>query len=126
MNQRPLSPHLQVYRLPPTAVTSITHRATGVFLSLGMVFLTVCLTAISENEARFLEIRHLLQAAPGRVFIWGLIFSLYFHLCHGIRHLGWDVGFGFEQASLNRHAYMEIAASVILTAATLVLTLLLF
>jgi succinate dehydrogenase / fumarate reductase cytochrome b subunit len=114
MNERPLSPHLQVYRLPLTAWVSITHRATGVFLSLGMILLVVILLAVAQGAESFAWVHSFLQSAVGRLFLWAWIYSLMFHLCHGFRHLIWDTGHGFERDTLNRLAAYEIAASLLL------------
>ena len=114
MNERPLSPHLQVYRLPMTALLSITHRATGVFLSLGMIVLVVFLLAIAQGSASFDYVHSFLQSWLGRLFLWAWIYALLFHLCHGFRHLIWDTGHGFERDRLNRLAAYEILASLLL------------
>ena len=116
MNERPLSPHLQVYRLPWTALLSITHRITGVFLSLGMIILVVILMAVAQGTEQFDLTHGFLQSVLGRLFLWGWIFSLLFHLCHGFRHLIWDTGHGFDRDSLNRFALIEMAAVLLLTA----------
>lgn len=114
MKERPLSPHLQVYRLPLTAWVSITHRATGVFLSLGMIVLVVFLLAVAQGPESYALVHSFLQSLVGRFFLWAWIYSLLFHLCHGFRHLIWDTGHGFERETLNRFAAYEIAASLVL------------
>ena len=114
MNERPLSPHLQVYRLPLTALISITHRATGVFLSLGMIVLVIFLLAVAQGSESFDFIHGFLQSIIGRLFLWAWIYALLFHLCHGFRHLIWDTGHGFERETLNRFATYEIIASLVL------------
>lgn len=115
MNERPLSPHLQVYRLPLTAWMSITHRATGVVLSVGMILLVVVLMEVAQGPESFARVHLLLQSAVGRMFLWGWIFSLLFHLCHGVRHLIWDAGYGFDRETLKRYAIYEISAALLLT-----------
>ena len=123
MNERPLSPHIQVYRLPLTAWLSIAHRTTGVFLSLGMILLAVVLMAAAQGAESFTEVQSFLQSALGRLFLWAWIFSLLFHLCHGVRHLIWDTGHGLERDTLGRLALYEIVVSVVLTALVFFLTL---
>jgi succinate dehydrogenase / fumarate reductase cytochrome b subunit len=123
MNERPLSPHLQVYRLPLTAWVSITHRATGVFLSIGMILWVVFLMAVAQGPEAFEAAQGALRSLLGRLFLWGWIFALLFHLVHGVRHLVWDTGRGFERASLDRLARYEIVASLLLTAAVFFLGL---
>jgi succinate dehydrogenase / fumarate reductase cytochrome b subunit len=120
MNERPLSPHLQVYRLPLTALVSITHRATGVFLSLGMILLVVVLMSVAQGPAAFAVAQDWLRSVLGWLFLWGWIYALLFHLVHGVRHLIWDTGHSFDRASLNRLAIYEIAASLLLTAAVFI------
>jgi len=116
MNERPLSPHLQIYRLPLTAILSITHRITGVFVVVGIILLVLFLMGFAEGgEQRFLSIQSFLRSSLGRLSLWAWICALFFHLCHGVRHLIWDTGHGFSRATLSRFAYLEIAASIILT-----------
>lgn len=122
MSERPLSPHLQVYRLPLTAVLSITHRMTGVLLSVGLVFWAVCLMAVAEGEARFLWVQAILRSVPGILLLWAWLFSLFFHLSHGLRHLIWDTGHGFNRENLDRYAYLELVGAVLLTLGLFVLT----
>lgn len=125
MNERPLSPHLQVYRLPLTAWVSITHRATGVFLSFGLVLMVLFLMAIAQGPESFETAQSVLRSFLGRLFLWGWIYALLFHLVHGVRHLAWDTGHGFDRATLDRFALYEIGASLLLTAAVFFLALLL-
>ena len=94
--KRPLSPHLQVYKPQITSVLSITHRATGVFLSLGALFLTFWLVGIATSETAFNHLQQHVEAWYGKVLLSAFVFSLYYHLCNGIRHLCWDFGLGLE------------------------------
>ena len=114
-DNRPLSPHLQIYRLPLTAITSITHRLSGLLLGLGafgMVYWLVALAAGPEAYAAA-------QAAAGSVIgqIVMILFSLalFYHLANGIRHLFWDAGYGFELETAHRTGQAAIAAAVVLT-----------
>jgi len=113
---RPTSPHLQVYRLPLTGLISITHRMTGVLLALGLVMLVWQLLAVSSGEQAYLAMQSWLALWPLRVVFWGFVYALFFHLCHGARHLLWDAGYGFERDDLDRFAMMELACSFVLTA----------
>jgi len=108
----PLSPHLQVYRLPPTALLSISHRLSGIFLSLGVCLWLVLLILLAWNPAVHDRLQSLLLTLPGRLFTGGFVFALCLHLVHGIRHLLWDRGLGLEPQSLNRLALAELAATV--------------
>jgi succinate dehydrogenase / fumarate reductase cytochrome b subunit len=124
MSERPLSPHLQVYRLPLTAILSITHRFTGVFLSIGAVLWVVFLMAVAQGETQYAMAQTVLDSIPGRLLLWGWIFALLFHLCHGVRHLVWDTVHGLERETLARYARLEIGASVLLTLGVFAVTLL--
>lgn len=115
MTERPLSPHLQVYRLPLTALFSISHRVTGVLLVAGMFLLTLLLLGLASGREAFLSMQAGMQSAFGRALLWALLFSLFFHWCHGVRHLLWDIGHGFQREHLNRHAAYELAAALLLT-----------
>lgn len=109
--KRPLSPHLGIYRLPITAVLSITHRMTGVVLVVGMLVLVICLMAGAAGAEAYAKAHEFLNGVFGTVFIWGWIYALFFHLCHGIRHLVWDMGRGFNREHQDIAAYIEMVAS---------------
>lgn len=108
---RPLSPHLQIYRLPLTAILSITHRATGVAITLGMVYLVVWLMGIADGAAAFQDTQSFLDSGFGRLLLFVWTFALFFHFVHGIRHLIWDVGLTFERAEMDRNAVIELTAA---------------
>ncbi len=112
---RPLSPHLQIYRLPLTAITSIVHRATGVAAAVGMIYLVIWLMGIAEGASAFQDTQSFLESGFGRVLLFFWTFALFFHFVHGIRHLVWDAGFTFESAELDRNAVIEIGAAAGLT-----------
>lgn len=112
---RPLSPHLQVYRLPLTGLVSITHRMTGVLLSIGLVLFVYVLCAILAGEASYLAMQNFMTFWLFKLVYWGFVYALLFHLCHGVRHLIWDVGKSFERATLDKYAVYELAASAGLT-----------
>lgn len=117
MDNRPLSPHLQVYRLPLLAMLSITHRVTGVFLSAAAVLLPVYLAIVAFWPEYYECLQGLLAAWYGQVFLFGLSASLIYHLLNGIRHLFWDVGLNLEVASAERSGYWVIILTLVLTAA---------
>ena len=93
---RPLSPHLQVYRLPLPALMSISHRATGVLLAAGSLVIVYWLAAVASGPDAFAAAQALLGSLPGRALLLVFTFSLFYHLGNGIRHLFWDAGLGFE------------------------------
>ena len=87
---RPLSPHLQVYRLPMAALMSITHRVTGAGLAAGFVLVAAFLmcAAIGENYYDFAM--RAATSLPGVIILVLWSFALYYHTFNGIRHLIWD------------------------------------
>ncbi len=112
---RPLSPHLQIYRLPLTAIVSITHRATGVMLVVGMIYLVNWLMGIASGPEQFTETQSFIDSILGRMLLFFFSFALFFHFVHGIRHLFWDAGYTFDRAELDRLATLEIIAAIGLT-----------
>ncbi len=119
--KRPLSPHLQIYKHQLTSVLSITHRATGVFLSLGALLLTCWLAGLATSEQAFNLLQQHGSAWYGKIILTGFIFSLFFHLASGVRHLFWDAALGLEISTTYKSGYATIAFSIILTVATLYL-----
>lgn len=119
---RPLSPHLQVYRLPLTGLVSITHRITGVMLSVGLLLFVYVLAAIAAGEERYLAMQSFMALWVGQLIYWGFIYALFFHLCHGIRHLIWDVGKTFDRATLTGYALVELLVAAALTLTTFFLS----
>ena len=115
---RPLSPHLQVYRLPLTGLVSITHRMTGVFLSMGLVLFVFVLFAISAGEGAYSGMQDFMAYWLFKLVYWGFIYALFFHLVHGIRHLIWDGGKTFDRITLDKFALYELIASASLTLIT--------
>ena len=122
MNQnRPLSPHLQVYRLPLTAMLSITHRITGVILTVGMLFFVNGIVALAQGAQAFASFQEGMNSFLGKIILLGWLFSLFFHLCHGVRHLVWDAGSGMAKQYLDKASGIEIAIALGLSVTILVL-----
>lgn len=113
--QRPLSPHLQAYRLPLTGIISITHRMTGVALSAGLIFVVYLLVVVAGGEAGYLALQTTMNSVLFRLLYLLFVYALSFHLCHGVRHLIWDAGASFQRDSLTKFALAELIASVLLT-----------
>ena len=118
---RPLSPHLEVYRLPLTGIISITHRMTGVMLSMGLVLFVYVLFAIAAGQGSYDAMQSFMSFWLFKLVYWGFIYALFFHLCHGIRHLIWDVGATFDNATLDKFAVYELIASLSLTLITFII-----
>ncbi len=112
---RPLSPHLQIYRLPLTAIISITHRATGVAITVGMLYLVTWLMGIAAGPDQFQNTQSFIDSFFGRLLLFFWSFALFFHFVHGIRHLMWDIGKTFEREKLDKIAFVELGASIGLT-----------
>lgn len=119
---RPTSPHLQVYKLPLTGIISITHRMTGVLLSAGLVFFVYIVSSVAGGATPYAAMQELMSVWLIRLIYWGFIYALFFHLCHGVRHLIWDAGKSFDRDTLNRYALIELGASLVLTLITLIFT----
>ena len=117
-SKHPTSPHLQIYRLPLTAWLSITHRATGAILSVGGLVLVWLLAAAAFNPDYYTAIIDHADEWYGQVFLIGLVFSLYLHFCNGVRHLIWDVGYGFELETVDLTAKLAIVVAIVMTVAT--------
>jgi succinate dehydrogenase / fumarate reductase, cytochrome b subunit len=117
-HSRPTSPHLQVYQLPLTGIISITHRITGILLSLGLLLVIALFYALSQGESAYGAMQAITSGWTIKIMYWGFIYALFFHLCHGIRHLFWDMGAGFEASQLTRYAIIELVAALLLTLAT--------
>lgn len=117
---RPTSPHLQVYKLPLTGIISISHRITGVLLSVGLVVVVLMIIAVANGDSAYLVMQGVMSHWLMKLLYIGFVFSLFFHLCHGIRHLVWDAGHGFEKAQLKNYALIELAFAVLLTLAAVV------
>jgi succinate dehydrogenase / fumarate reductase, cytochrome b subunit len=115
---RPLSPHLQIYKPQLTSVLSITHRGTGVFLTLGALFLSCWLLSIANGPESYTALQQHVLAWYGQVLLYAWVFSLYYHLCNGIRHLVWDMGLGLEIKTTYLSGYIVVAASIVLTIVT--------
>ena len=120
---RPLSPFMigPYYRAQLTSMLSIVHRITGVGLSLGTVLLVGWLIALASGPWAYAEFVGHLNAWYGQLLLLGWSWSLLYHLCNGVRHLFWDLGYGFELKTAYRSGYAVIALSLLLTAAVWVL-----
>ncbi|WP_040476771.1 succinate dehydrogenase, cytochrome b556 subunit [Paramagnetospirillum caucaseum] len=112
---RPLSPHIQVYRMPFTAILSITHRATGVALAVGTVVLAYWLASAAYGPAAYGHAQAVLGSWLGKLALFGWTGALFYHLCNGIRHLFWDKGRGYGIAEADKSGRMVVGATAALT-----------
>lgn len=116
--ERPLSPHLQIYRWQMTMMLSIMHRATGVFLAISIPVLVYWLWAIAAGPQFYEQLQSWFSSILGQLALLSWAFSMFYHLCNGIRHLFWDAGQGYEIKSLYTSGKIVIVAAFVLTAIT--------
>lgn len=114
--QRPLSPHLQVYRWQLTSVLSILHRLTGVGLSLSIPFLVVWLGALAGGRETFDYVLGWYAHPFGLYVLAKILWAFMYHLLNGIRHLAWDGGYGFTLSATYRSGWLVVVSSLGLTA----------
>ena len=115
-DNRPLSPHLQVYRWQMTMVTSVLHRFSGLLLSLGMVLVVAWLVALAAGPQAFASVTGWLASPAGLVllFLWSV--ALFYHLFNGIRHLLWDAGWLLELKGAYASGWAMLVLSLVMTA----------
>ncbi|WP_333830930.1 succinate dehydrogenase, cytochrome b556 subunit [Pararhodobacter sp.] len=118
---RPLSPHLTVYRLPLTAILSILHRITGVGMVLAAVLIVWWFVAAVYSPEYFASADRLLTSWIGTLVLTASLWALWYHFCNGIRHLFWDAGMGFDLAKAERNNWIILGGSVVLTVLTLII-----
>lgn len=116
---RPLSPHLQVYKPQITSVLSILHRLTGVALTFGTLLLTWWLVAAAYGPDAFANAQGFIGSIFGQLVLWGFVFALWYHFANGIRHLLWDFGWGFELTQVRQTGVMVVGFAVVATLVTL-------
>ena len=112
---RPLSPHLQVYKWQLTSVLSILHRATGIALSVGALYLATWVIYAASNPNAYALFQSFNTSILGRIVLGGWLFCAFYHLCNGIRHLFWDAGYGFELKDAYRSGWIVVAVALIAT-----------
>jgi succinate dehydrogenase / fumarate reductase cytochrome b subunit len=112
---RPLSPHLQVYRPQITSILSILHRMTGVGLTAGAVFVVWWLLAAATSDDYFEFVDGLMTSWLGHLLWLGLTWALSYHFLNGLRHLWWDMGNGFELDQVTRSGQIVLFGSLLMT-----------
>jgi succinate dehydrogenase / fumarate reductase cytochrome b subunit len=113
--ERPLSPHLQIYRWQLTSTLSIAHRATGLALVAGTLLLVWWLVAAATGPEAYAYAQGFLSSWLGILMLLGWSFSLFYHLCNGIRHLVWDTGHGLDIKSVYQSGWTVVIGTVGLT-----------
>lgn len=112
---KPLSPHLQIYRPQLTSVLSITHRATGVALSLGSAVLLYWLASAAAGSEAYAAAQGFFAHGVVKALLIGWTWAFFYHLCNGLRHLAWDAGYGFRLPTVYRSGYLVVVVSLVLT-----------
>ena len=113
--QRPLSPHLQIYRLTLSMLMSGLHRITGLALCAGMVVLAWWLLAAAAGQNAYGTFEAFETSWIGRLILFGFSWALLHHLVGGIRYLIWDLGYGMEPAEREWLVRANIIGSILLT-----------
>lgn len=116
MRSRPLSPHVSVYRFQYTMIGSFTHRVTGVAMSVGLLVLVGWLAAAASGAEAYAAAVALLSSVFFRILLAGWLLAFCYHLFNGVRHLAWDLGFGYEKPEARRSFRVTIVASLVLFA----------
>jgi succinate dehydrogenase / fumarate reductase, cytochrome b subunit len=116
MAERPLSPHITVYRWAYTMTLSILHRVSGVALAVTLLGFVVWLVVASMGADAYVAMLPLLISLPSKMLIALAVAGLIFHFCNGLRHLAWDMGWGFERADARRSAALVVATTLIAAA----------
>ena len=119
MDQRPLSPHLGVYKFQYTMSLSIMHRITGCAATVGFLLFIGWLMALAAGPDSYARAMQVLSSPLAKLLLVGFTFSFIYHFCNGIRHLVWDTGRGLERAQARRSAVVVIVAALLLTALAL-------
>ena len=114
-SKNPLSPHLQIYRWHISSLLSITHRISGVINLLALILIFFWLIFLSLGENNYQSFLLIINSFIGKFILIGFTWSMSFHLLSGIRHLVWDLGYGFEIKTANITGVIVIIFSLILT-----------
>ena len=114
-SKNPLSPHLQIYRWHISSLLSITHRISGIINLLGLILIFFWFLVLSLGESNYELFLLLINSFFGKFFLIGLTWSMSFHILSGIRHLAWDLGYGFEIKTANISGLFVIISSLVLT-----------
>ncbi len=115
MTERPLSPHLQIYRWTLTMAMSILHRAAGVALAIGTLMIVWMLLAAASGEAAFAQFQTCISSLIGQVMLFGWTVALFYHMGNGVRHFFWDIGKGYEIKTAYVSGCIVLAMTALLT-----------
>jgi succinate dehydrogenase / fumarate reductase cytochrome b subunit len=113
-SNRPLSPHLQIYRWYFTMMMSIVHRATGIITTVGLLALTWALLALAYGPGAFGTFQAALDNILGLFILLGFLLAFFLHATTGVRHFFWDIGIGVEKVIATQTGVMALGAGVLL------------
>jgi succinate dehydrogenase / fumarate reductase cytochrome b subunit len=116
--ERPLSPHLQIYRWYLTMALSIAHRVTGSAMAIGLLLFTWWLLALASGPEAFATVQSVMRSWFGLLVLFGYTFVLFFHMGNGIRHLVWDVGYGFDPTTAYHSGIAVLIFAGVMTVVT--------
>ena len=114
-SKNPVSPHLQIYRWHISSLLSIIHRISGVINLLALILIFFWLLGLSFGESNYELFLLIINSFFGKFILIGFIWSMSFHILSGIRHLAWDLGYGFEIKTANISGIIVIICSLVLT-----------
>jgi succinate dehydrogenase / fumarate reductase cytochrome b subunit len=112
--ERPLSPHMTIWRWQVTMLASIMHRATGMALAVGAVVLAWWLVSVSNGPEGYDSFMQYAAMPLGILVLFGFTWSLAFHFCQGVRHLAWDLGYGFDKHTASQTGVLVFALSFVI------------
>jgi len=113
--ERPLSPHLQSYRITLTMAMSILHRITGVALYFGTLLLAWWLIAAASGPGAYSHVQAFTGSIIGKVIVFGYTWALLHHLLSGLRHFVWDLGYGFKASEREALTWGALIGGISLT-----------
>jgi succinate dehydrogenase / fumarate reductase cytochrome b subunit len=113
MAERPLSPHVTVYKWGYTMTLSILHRVSGIALFGALIVMIVWLMAVARGPLSYAEAMSTLASTPFKCLIAMALLALCYHFCNGLRHLAWDIGLGFERTQARRSAVIVLILTLL-------------
>ena len=114
-NQNPISPHLQIYRWHISSLLSITHRIAGFINLLALILMFVWVLTFNLGQSNYEFFLFAINSFFGKFILIGFVWSMSFHIFSGIRHLAWDMGYGFEIKTANITGILVILSSLVAT-----------
>src|ERR1700693_478989 len=113
MPERPLSPHVTIYKWAYTMTLSILHRISGIVLSAALIMAVIWLLAAAGGAAAYAHAMSVLASPPFKCLVAIALLALCYHFCNGLRHLAWDMGYGFERPQARRSAVVVVVVTLL-------------